>query len=248
MEADTTRRSVLRDLAGIFVGSIIGNEVANAAVSSEGAMREGVAATAAATGTIVFNRCLEVAKSWIDDIAAVEQTLAQVPGVDVQALAETPEFQNVVLRATRIALADIDSARRRLLLNAIRNSALQKTPTLSEGAMLMRLVDDLTPFHVRLLAVVLGPQDWCSKNRIAIPTPTPPLRGWIDHCLRGEFRGAMLTQAWEDLWNSGLIRGPRDALEHQYWNGQEVRPWGMSLQLLQFISEPEAANQSSTST
>jgi hypothetical protein len=166
--------------------------------------------------------------------------MEQMAGLNVESLTETPEFQNVVLRATRIALADIDRDRRRLLLNAIRNSALQQLPTLNEGAMLMRLIDDLTPFHIRLLAVALDPHAWCLKNhKHSPPKPIPNYRSWIDHCLGGEFQGAMLTQAWEDLWNSGLIRGQRNALDSQHWNGLEVKPWGMSLQLLRFVSEPE---------
>ncbi|HET7057475.1 MAG TPA: hypothetical protein VFI05_02010, partial [Nitrospiraceae bacterium] len=114
----------------------------------------------------------------------------RVEGLTTEKLAANETFVTVAMQASQMAIRNHQKEKLRALRNAVLNSALPNPPQEDEQMIFLRLVDQLTPWHLRVLRLFNDPVEWMKENGITYP-------GWgmggvstvIEHCfpdLRGQ--------------------------------------------------------------
>ena len=108
---------------------------------------------------------------WLDQLAeqlaAIEERLE---GFHVSALANDPEFISTLLQASAAALREHEAEKLEALRNAVLNAALEAGPTEDERALFISWVDQLTPWHLRLLRF-LDDKEGVAHARDKLPFP-----------------------------------------------------------------------------
>lgn len=157
----------------------------------------------------VFSAPIEKRKqAWLEQLADVVADLQKrVAGLTPERLAANEAFITVAMQATQIAVRNHQQEKLQALRNAILNSALPGPPQEDEQMIFLRLIDQLTPWHLRFLALFNNPVEWMERNTIGYP-------GWslggvstvIEHCFPN-LRGQRDTydQIIRDLQSEGLI-------------------------------------------
>ncbi|SCF29428.1 hypothetical protein GA0074695_5253 [Micromonospora viridifaciens] len=109
-------------------------------------------------------------EAWFTELAeAVEDLRGKVDGFDPEALGENDAFLDAVMTATRIAERNSQQTKLEALRNALLNAALPGAPDQDDQQHYFRLIDDLTPTHIRLLDLLNDPPGWF--DRTGLPRP-----------------------------------------------------------------------------
>ena len=157
----------------------------------------------------VFAAPIEKRKqAWLEQLAGVvTEVQNQMEGLTAEKLAANEAFITVAMQASQIAIRNHQHEKLEALRNAVLNSALPNPPQEDEQMIFLRLVDQLTPWHLRVLSLLHNPVEWMEWNRIANP-------GWsvggvstvIEHCFP-QHRGQRDTydQIVRDLQVEGLL-------------------------------------------
>ena len=157
----------------------------------------------------VFSAPIEKRKqAWLEKLADVVTELQQrVEGLTAENLAANEIFITVAMQASQVAIRNHQNEKLEALRNAVLNSGLPHPPEEDEQLIFVRLIDQLTPWHLRLLAVLNHPVQWMEQNGVTYP-------GWgtggvshvIEHCLP-DLRGKRETyeQLVRDLQAEGLL-------------------------------------------
>jgi hypothetical protein len=155
----------------------------------------------------VFQRPLEKRRlTWISTLAEVVEELSQrVEGFDASRLAENEMFLTSAVQASQIAQRTHQSEKLDALRNAVQNAALPNAPDDDQQLIYLRLIDHLTTWHLRILALFDGPEGWfkehsekranASSGSSVLESAYPELRGQ-----RGFY-----DQLVSDLQSEGLI-------------------------------------------
>jgi hypothetical protein len=111
------------------------------------------------------------------------------------------------MQASQIALRNHQQGKLDALRNAVLNAALPNSPQEDEQMIFLRLIDQLTPWHLRVLSVLDDPVRWMERHGVANP-------GWgmggtsmvLEQCIP-ELRGQRDTydQIVRDLQSEGLL-------------------------------------------
>ena len=157
----------------------------------------------------VFSAPIEKRKqAWLEELADVVTELQQrVEGLTPENLAANEVFVTVAMQASQVAIRNHQNEKLEALRNAVMNSGLPNPPEEDEQLIFVRLIDQLTPWHLRLLALLNSPVQWMEQNGVAYP-------GWgmggvstvIEHCLP-DLRGKRDTyeQLVRDLQGDSLV-------------------------------------------
>jgi hypothetical protein len=158
----------------------------------------------------VFSAPIEKRKQeWLEKLADVVTELQQrVEGLTPENLAANEVFVTVAMQASQVAIRNHRNEKLEALRNAVLNSGLPNPPEEDEQLIFVRLIDQLTLWHLRVLALLNNPVQWMQQNQIVYP-------GWgiggvstvIEHCLP-DLRGKRDTyeQLVRDLQAEGLLR------------------------------------------
>lgn len=147
--------------------------------------------------TFGYNRRLQ---EWMDEISADVQHLLDEQGLTMEDLAEDEAFLDAVIDATRVATATSRREKWEWLRNGLRGALGDQD--LDEQHRFFRLVDELTPPHVRILTYVRDPVGSLTAQGLVIPTGATTPR---DQLMRlPEF--AQQRDDWLDLLESDLVR------------------------------------------
>jgi len=156
----------------------------------------------------VFSAPLEKRKQeWLERLADVVNELERrIDGFTPAKLAENQTFITVALQATQVALRNHQEEKLSALRNAVLNSALPNPPEEDQQLIFLRLVDQLTSWHLRVLALFDNPTRWMERHGVVNP-------GWgvggvstvLQHCFP-ELRGKreFYDQITRDLQTDGL--------------------------------------------
>jgi len=106
----------------------------------------------------VFSAPIEKRKqAWLEELAEVVTELQRrVEGLTPERLAANDAFVTVAMQASQVAIRNHQNAKLEALRNAILNSGMPNPPEEDEQLIFVRLIDQLTPWHLRLLAVLAG--------------------------------------------------------------------------------------------
>ena len=145
---------------------------------------------------------------WLTDLAADVEAMQRNGGPTLDELAEDPAFIDVVLPASRAAVATGRSEKREALRNAVLNTALKIEPDEDLQLTFVRLVDELTPSQLKVLAHQSDPQAWAEEHGIAHSQGTMRGRSKILEEAIPELAGhRVLYDQWvRDLYRAGLLQ------------------------------------------
>jgi len=191
----------------------------------------------------IFTSPIEKRKeAWLNQLADVITEVQQrVSEITPERLAENDAFVTVVMQASQVAIRNHQQAKLEALRNAVLNAALPNPPHEDEQMVFLRLIDQLTPWHLRVLSVLNDPIQWMERNNIHNP-------GWgmggastvLEHCLP-DLRGQQETydQIVLDLQGQGLL-GRGQFLHTMMTGGGMVasRTTERGRRFIRFISAP----------
>ncbi len=157
----------------------------------------------------IFSSPIEKRKqAWLEQLAeVVTEIQKRVKEITPEKLAQNEAFVTVAMQASQVAVRNHQQAKLEALRNAVLNSALPNPPQEDEQMIFLRLIDQLTPWHLRVLSLLNNPVEWMERNKVAYP-------GWgmggvstvIEHRLP-DLRGQRDTydQIVRDLQGEGLV-------------------------------------------
>lgn len=191
----------------------------------------------------IFASPLEKRKeAWLEQLAGVlTEVQERVADMTPEKLALNEAFVTVAMQASQMAIRNHQQVKLDAFCNAVLNAALPNPPHEDEQMIFLRLVDQLTPWHLRVLSLLDSPQSWMDRNQVTNP-------GWggggvstvLEHCLP-DLRGQRDTydQIVRDLQTEGLI-GQGQFL-HMTMTGSgmlESRTTARGKRFIAFITEP----------
>jgi hypothetical protein len=124
-------------------------------------------------------------QKWCEERAGVITDIQEkLEGVTPEQLSQNEMFITAALQASQIAIRNHKKEKIEALRNALFNSVMPNAPSEDKQMIYLRLIDDLTPWHLRLLGVLDDPAKWMANNDVRNP-------GWsmggvstvIEHCL-----------------------------------------------------------------
>ncbi len=174
---------------------------------------------------------------WVKEIAqALKELQGKVDGLTLENLSDKEQFISTLLHATQIALRTHHREKLKALRNAVLNAALPDSPDDVTQQLFLNQIDDLTPWHLKLLAYYDNPAAWATKQRISFPDhPVPNPNQYIFVQLFPEFtdRSYLFEQLCHDLEARGLTDR-----ENAWQSAQKSFTSRMGKDLLKFISDP----------
>ncbi|HWE42435.1 MAG TPA: hypothetical protein VG432_08015 [Gemmatimonadaceae bacterium] len=190
---------------------------------------------------VLFRDPLEARRErWFEQVAeAIEDLRARKPNVDVDGLARNEEFVTTLHHATDAAMRTHHQEKLSALRNAVLNAALPGAPDSDMQIVFVQLVQQLSPTHLRILAVYNDPLQWFAQHGITPPTlyagsraevlqlalPDIARANWRVYAKQLEDAGLMGSLA-------GMVTGPTITSSATTDLGKEF---------LAFISAPDAA-------
>ncbi len=182
-------------------------------------------------------------QAWLEQLADVlTEVQARVGDLTPEKLALNEAFVTVAMQASQVAIRNHQQAKLDALRNAVLNAALPNPPREDEQLIFLRLIDQLTPWHLRVLALLDNPQVWMQRNQVQNP-------GWgmggvstvLEHCLP-DLRGQrdIYEQIVRDLQADGLM-GQGQFLNLTMTGGgmMESRTTARGKRFIAFISPPQ---------
>jgi hypothetical protein len=180
-------------------------------------------------------------REWQDSVARAIEELRERQ-IDVASLCSEGPFVDVVIAASRAAIATSQDAKREALRNAILNSALPGAPDEGIQQVFLSMIDRFTAWHLIILNVYSKPRDWLESNRPG--EMQLKYLGSLEDVLLIAFpelrhKREFYSRLWADLWAAGLVETevlhagctPEGALVPR------LTDWGK--QFLKFVSAPQ---------
>jgi hypothetical protein len=148
-------------------------------------------------------------EKWFEHLgSAFEELRERLDGFDPKTLADNELFITAVVTASNAALRTHEEEKLEALRNAVVNSGLPMAPAEHEQLMFIQLLDELTAFHLRLLAYLADPDGWFTEHGIARPNLYMGSRADVLEAAMPDLRGskALYTQAVRELGAAGLAQ------------------------------------------
>lgn len=194
----------------------------------------------------VFTAPIERRKAlWLEELVGViEEIHRRVDGLEARDLGQNEAFVTTVMHSSQIALRNHQSDKLDALRNAVLHSGLPGAPSDDEQAIFVRLIDELTPWHLRILVFLDDPERWMGNRGVSNP-------GWgmggvstvLEHCFPDLVgRRELYDQMVRDLQSAGLAAA--GSYLHATMTGQGMlasRTTGIGKRFLAFITAPASA-------
>jgi|SRR5450830_101265 len=191
----------------------------------------------------LFTSPLEKRKqAWLDQLADVLTEIEnRIEDLTPEKLASNEVFVTMVMQASQVALRNHQKEKLDALRNAVLNAALPGAPEEDEQLTFIRLIDQLAPWHLKVLAVLNNPDLWMRQHEIRNP-------GWggggastvLEHCLpQLNNKREIYDQIVRDLQSDGLL--VQGQFLHTTMTGSgmlESRTTGRGKRFIQFITTP----------
>lgn len=111
-------------------------------------------------------------EEWISSLSiAIDELTKNVDGLSPEALSKNEAFISVAMQATQIALRNHQQEKIAALKNAVINTVLDKSIDENKALIFTRIIDEITPLHIIVLAFLNKPEDY-EKELQAKTRPT----------------------------------------------------------------------------
>ncbi|MBN3561808.1 hypothetical protein [Aliamphritea spongicola] len=211
--------------------------------------RASIAAVPALGGTLVeaFNTLIEPPMArrktaWMVQVTEALNELIQKGVLTEVDLQNNEKFFTTLVHASNVALKNHEEEKLVALRNAVVNSALVGAPEDTLQQLFLNLVDTCTSWHLSLLRLFQGPEQWAAENNHEFPN-------WSMGGLTAVIESAypelkphkdLYHLVWQELYRNGLVT--TDGLGGTMSMGGMMakRTTSIGDQFVMFISQPAA--------
>lgn len=179
--------------------------------------------------------------AWVDTIVqGLIELQEKVDEFRIEDLSDNENFVTIVLQATQLAVRNHQNEKLEALRNAVLNSTLPNSPDDDVQLIFLNLVDSLTPWHLRMLALFNNPTKWAEANER--PFPQEWYIGGVSQVIQHAYpelarHDQLLDKVVRDLRTEGLADIPLGTMMTR--SGMiEPRSTGLGKRFLTFISTP----------
>jgi hypothetical protein len=158
-------------------------------------------------------------EEWFKQLgAAFEELSRRLDGFDPAQLATNEVFITAVITASNAALRTHEAEKLDALRNAVINSGLPMSPDEHAQLTFIRLVDELTTLHLRLLAYLRDPEGWfvghgIPKPNIVMGSRSAVLEVAMPDLVRDR---PLYQQAVRELAGRGLVQDALDGMVSEH--------------------------------
>ena len=146
---------------------------------------------------------------WMRQIAdAVRELQDRIAELGPEKLSENESFVTTLIHASQLAVRNHQKEKLDALRNAVINAALPDAPDDDVQQMFLNFVDDLTPWHLRLLSFFKDPAAWIQERSVSCPSWSMGApSAVVEHCFP-ELKGnrGFYDQLVRDLEVRGLLQ------------------------------------------
>ena len=203
----------------------------------------GIGGAAAELFSMVIAPPLEKRRNqWLDDIAERLKSLeGVVEGFRVEDLSQNETFITVVMHATQAAIRNHQQEKLEALRNAVLNAAMPEASEDDRQLMFINFIDELTPWHLRVLHFFDDPGTWGSQHNISYPnwhsgSPATLLEFTFEElCGQRDFYDQLVRDLhYRGLMNIDSLHTGKITVQGMF----ESRTTEMAKDFLAFISSP----------
>lgn len=176
---------------------------------------------------------------WTNTVSEAINQLRKEKGIEFETLKENPAFIDTFMQVSRIAVATSDEEKRAYLRNALLNSALPDAPSATRRAMFLRLIDQFSSWHIRMLAFFVDPQAWFATNKSEMSqrfTLSSLSQLWATAYPEMKSDADLSERIWNNLASEELVRHQPFMSTHAGADGPRATKLGHNL--LTFIRSP----------
>jgi hypothetical protein len=125
--------------------------------------------------TETFNALIEPPMSrrktqWMVDVTDAINELYEKGYITESDLQSNEKFFTTLVHASSTAIRNHESEKLKALKNAVLNSALPRAPDETMQQLFLNLLDSCTSWHIALLKLFQGPEQWANSNNIKFPS------------------------------------------------------------------------------
>lgn len=122
----------------------------------------------------VFSAPIDKRKEeWLKTLAVtIDDLCAKVDGLTPEKLSNNSEFISVFLQASNIAIRTHNKEKLKALNAAVKNSILRKDLDESKKMIFLRLVDQMTPLHIKVFHFLSNPVMYVEELNSRLPANT----------------------------------------------------------------------------
>lgn len=176
--------------------------------------RAAIAGIPALGGTLVevFNALIEppMAKrktAWMIEVTEAINELYEKGIVTEENLQENEKFFTTLVHASSTAIRNHEKEKLDALRNAVLNSTLPGAPSDTMQQLFLNLVDSCTSWHIALLKLFQGPEQWAQDNGHQFPSWS---MGGISSVIESAYpqlqnEKDLYSLVWKDLYRNGLF-------------------------------------------
>lgn len=173
----------------------------------------------------------------------------KVEGFKIENLSTNESFVTTVLQATQVAIRNHQKEKLDALRNAVLNAALGIDIDEDIQCMYLNFIDELMPWHLRLLKFLDDPKEWIAKNQIALPNWNSWEMGFVITAVFPELesRREFYDQMGKDLHSRGLtdVSNFHVTIKSSGFFGQSANNIGgsttdMGHAFIDYITQPKA--------
>lgn len=170
----------------------------------------------------------------------LEELQSRFNGFDVNNLCNNEVFITVLMQASQIAIRNHQEEKLTALKNAVLNSAIEISIDENVQLMYVNYIDELTPWHIKILGFFKNPTEWFNKNNQSLPNI---YMGAPSHILEEAFselksRREFYDLIIKDLHDKGLLNTES---MHTMMTANGVfasRTTNLGMEFIKYISEP----------
>lgn len=100
----------------------------------------------------------------------LEELQSKFDGFDINNLCNNEVFITVLMQASQIAIKNHQEEKLIALKNAVLNSAVEISIDENVQLMYINYIDELTPWHLKILTFFKNPTEWFNENNKSIPS------------------------------------------------------------------------------
>ena len=143
-------------------------------------------------------------------VETVNELCEKVEGLTPEKLSNNPEFISIYLQASNIAIRTHNEEKLKALNAAVKNSVLQKDLDESKKMIFLRLIDQMTPFHIKVFHFLSFTEQYVKELDSRQPKNQSTHWGSIGNVWDAYFEevktgNALIDLVTSDLKNYGLI-------------------------------------------
>jgi hypothetical protein len=144
---------------------------------------------------------------WMRSVGEALSRAHAEKAIDLEQAEKSDSFVDTALQASQIALRNHQEEKLQALRNAVVNAAAPEAPAVSLQQFFLRLVDEFTVWHLRLLRLFQGPEAWFAEHGVSWPNLH---MGGLSHVVETAFpelrgRRDLYDQFWRDLYLRGMV-------------------------------------------